>query len=257
MSPCRLCGSATALFAESQILGHPATYARCTQCGSVQVEAPSWLDEAYSSAISEHDVGLVDRGFIASELIGTILMLEGRKSSAGLDWGGGTGLFTRRMRDLGFPTLHYDPMAENIHAINFSTDEPTDASWVSLLECLEHLEHPQALLAPYVQSADYLFVLTELVSDPAPLPGQWWYYLPETGQHITFATAAGIKAFASGLGFRHVFTLGNLHVLSRSPLRRSTRTLMGNRIGRKLARESATEFVLRRQSLITKDSGLR
>lgn len=252
-----MCAGATDFFAESEIFGHDATYTRCSVCASVQVENPTWLDAAYASPIALQDVGLVSRGVIASELVGTILMLEGKARSAGLDWGGGTGLFTRCMRDLGFPTLHYDPMTENIHARNFSTEQPAAVTWISLLECLEHLEHPKELLAPFVGTADYLFVLTEIVSDPAPLPPHWWYYVPETGQHITFASEAGIAAFAHGLGFPFVFTLGNLHVMSRSPLRRSTRLVMRNRIARKLARETATDVVLRRHSLTTQDSGLR
>ena len=45
---CKICESATEPFGEQQILQtFTARYLRCTHCGFVFVEQPTWLEQAY------------------------------------------------------------------------------------------------------------------------------------------------------------------------------------------------------------------
>jgi len=253
LEQCRMCEGPCTDIAHGSVLEHEATYTRCQTCGSVQIDHPSWLDQAYSSAIAIQDVGLVTRCLSASELIATILTLEGQVGATGLDWAGGTGLLTRLMRDLGFPTVHYDPMAQNVHALAFEVSEPQPVTFVTAVECIEHLLHPRQDLAPFVAAADYVFISTELVPEPAPLPDDWWYYSPESGQHITFASMRGLVAVATSWGYPYVTSLHNMHVLSRNPLRARTMLTVRSRVVRTLAREYSLKLVLRGRSLLLSD----
>ena len=71
-----------------------------------------------------------------------------------------------------------------------------------------------------------ILATTELVPTPAPQPGEWWYYTPETGQHITFYTEASIRALATRLGYPFVVTGSFVHLFSRRPISARTAALV-------------------------------
>lgn len=51
---CKICGSDAPFFSEADILKkHHVKYYKCSSCGFIQTEAPYWLSEAYSDAITE------------------------------------------------------------------------------------------------------------------------------------------------------------------------------------------------------------
>lgn len=65
-------------------------YFRCSQCGFVQTEEPFWLEEAYSSAIGDSDVGLAARNYTLKEIIPAILKICFNNTTINhLDFGGG------------------------------------------------------------------------------------------------------------------------------------------------------------------------
>ena len=71
---CRVCGGQVAGFGRLVLLGrHAVDYSRCTACGYVQTVPPYWLDEAYSSAIAEQDVGLVSRNLRYARLTDRVI----------------------------------------------------------------------------------------------------------------------------------------------------------------------------------------
>jgi len=73
---CKICQRETEVFDRAKILSaYSVTYFRCKNCGFVQTEEPYWLDEAYSSAIADLDIGLVARNLYLSNAIGAILKL--------------------------------------------------------------------------------------------------------------------------------------------------------------------------------------
>ena len=94
------------------------------------MDDPVWIERAHSKAISNLDTGLVSRCLSASRLISTLLFLEGKKVATGIDWGGGTGLLMRLLRDQGFQVRSYDKFAKAEHAEGFeaSLEEAEEAS---------------------------------------------------------------------------------------------------------------------------------
>ena len=219
---------------------------------------PTWIEWSHTKAISNLDTGLVSRCISASRLTATLLFLEGKKGSIGLDWGGGTGLLTRLLRDQGFQIHSYDKYAKADHAEGFEasriqSEEP--ATFMTSIECFEHLVSPIDAFKIVSQKKEYFIFTTEVINTPPPDPakGSWWYFLPESGQHITFISQKGLEEFRKILGFDHYIAFGSLHVMSRSRLRVATRLCLGLRMIRRVAILIIPEILNRRFSLAVPD----
>jgi hypothetical protein len=225
---CVVCGSETVEFAVGTVLGDQhVTYRRCTGCGLIAASDPSWLARSYSEAIARLDVGLLGRNLALSNITAAVLRSQRLRRGSFLDWAGGYGTMTRMMRDRGFDFRHSEPMAENLFARGFE-GQPSDRHYdlVTAIEVLEHLQDPVATLAPVAQGSTMMLATTELLPTPAPRPGEWWYYTPETGQHITFYTEATIRALATRLGYPFVATGSFVHLFSRRPIPARTTALV-------------------------------
>ena len=233
-SACRCCMGETSYFSTSMILNFLAIYSICSLCSSVQVESPVWIEQAHSKAISNLDTGLVSRCISASRLISTLLFLEGEKKSIGIDWGGGTGLLTRLLRDQGYRMLSYDKYAVAEHAEGFVAtleDAEKSATFMVSIECFEHLINPISAFKDVTSNKSYFIFTTDMIDTPPPDPAEksWWYYIPESGQHITFASKKGLTEFSKILGFEHYVCFGSLHVMSRKKLRIQTKLFLNIR----------------------------
>lgn len=216
--PCRACGEPTERFADGSVLGdQPVSYRRCPSCGLVLATEPTWLDRAYGTAIARLDIGPLERCWLMSHVTATVLLSERARRGRFLDWAGGYGILARMMRDRGFDFSHHDPMATNIFAEGHQVDDLAGQRFdlITGFEVLEHLQHPVTELAPLARATDRMLLSTVVLPDPAPLPGQWWYYTPETGQHITFYTPAALRALAGRLGFDGVVTGSLVHLFYR------------------------------------------
>ena len=145
--PCRVCqANASIFFTRTIPLRRAIRYFKCPSCGQVQTETPSWLEETYREATFQLDVGMADR------CIWTALTTAALASRLGigpnepcLDWGGGTGLFTRLCRDYGLNFFHSDPYAQNIFAGGFEAGRagPSPAwACVTAFEVAEHFPNP-------------------------------------------------------------------------------------------------------------------
>jgi hypothetical protein len=232
---CRSCLGETVHFSKAKILNQTVDYLMCSNCSSVQVDSPNWINKVHKKAISNLDTGLVSRCISASKLIATLLFLEGRKLSTGFDWGGGTGLLTRLLRDQGFRVRSYDKYANAEHAEGFEANLQEVCgvgTFISAIECFEHLENPIEAFKKVTREKDYFFFTTEVIDTPPPNPAQlsWWYFLPDTGQHITFVSKNGLKEFRKILGFQYSESLGSLHVFSRKKLRLTTRIFLRTKL---------------------------
>lgn len=63
-------GETKFLFKEKILNKHVISYYQCQETGYIQTEKPYWLQEAYHSAITKLDIGLIKRNiFILRELI--------------------------------------------------------------------------------------------------------------------------------------------------------------------------------------------
>lgn len=223
---CPLCDGSLSGFAQGVVLGRNVTYLRCDACRSVLLTEPDWLEEAYSSAISPLDVGLLERCVQLANVTQAIITAQRLGKGTFLDFAGGYGTLTRFMRDRGRDFRHDDPYAHNLFAHGFDGSLDRRYDLITAFEVLEHLTDPVATLAPAAEHTDLLLVTTQVLPEPTPLPGEWAYYAAETGQHITFYTVAGLQALGGKLGMQ-VTTSGKLvHLLHRRPLTSGSRLLL-------------------------------
>jgi hypothetical protein len=64
--------------------------------------------------------------------------------------------------------------------------------------------------------SDNVFVSTCIVPQPSPGLSDWWYYVPSTGQHISFYTTESLRRIAIRFG-RQLLTCGPYHLFTREP----------------------------------------
>ena len=216
--PCKICSSDTAPFATAHVLGrHVVRYFRCGHCGTVQTEPPFWLEAAYSSAITGSDLGLVSRNITQARTSRAIIKAFFRPAGTFVDYGGGYGLFVRLMRDHGFNFLRYDRYCENLFARGFDAELTPTARFelVTAFEVFEHLVDPLVTIEEMLAHSDNILFSTLLIPDPAPKPGEWWYYGLEHGQHVVFYTAKALAIMARRHGLFLHSKNDELHLLTR------------------------------------------
>lgn len=255
---CTICKGEAEYFSTSKVLTYEAIYFRCKECSSVQVKNAFWLEEAHSRAISILDTGLVARCVSSSRLIGTFLFFEGKKKCGGIDWAGGTGLLARLLRDQGFEATTYDDFANGDLAQGFiakATELNNSKVFISAIECLEHLPDPVKTFEPLTRKKDYFIFTTELIDTPPQDPKDlnWWYFMPESGQHITFATEIGLRKMAAVIGFSHYLRFGSLHVMSKAKIKLITRIILSIRPLRAFSIILIPEILNRKFSLSWRD----
>jgi hypothetical protein len=200
-----------------RVLGrHEPAYHQCGACGFVQTDAPWWLDEAYSDAITATDIGLLSRCRSLSTRIPSVLACTGALRAPVLDWGGGYGTLTRMLRDRGIDCHHWDPFCANIHARGHGATLESRDRWGAVLavEVLEHMVDPWSFLRPAAERTDLILATTNCVSEPAPPLGEWWYWAPEHGQHVSFYARRSMRHIARELGMRYV-PAGGIHAFVR------------------------------------------
>ncbi len=216
---CHICESTSNLFSNYQILKkYNIEYYQCTECGFVQTEFPYWLDEAYSVAIADSDVGLVYRNLNLSVLTSKIISRHFDSNASFLDYGGGYGLFVRLMRDKGFDFYWEDKFCQNIFAKEFTVSSDTKYELVTAFEVFEHLSDPLPEVEAMLQFSDSILFSTELLPASNPRPGEWWYYAPQTGQHISFYSYDSLQKFSDRLGLNYYTNHNSQHILSRRKL---------------------------------------
>lgn len=224
--PCRACGTVLERAVRLPVRQVPTDLYRCSRCGLYEFPAPDWLDAAYTDPIAAIDVGIAARCLYAARVTEAIVRAERLGARKHLDYGGGYGLLTRQLRDRGIDMYHQDPLAENLFAQTFEGDLDTEYGAVTLIEVFEHLSDPLELMKKLSQRAELVIISTVLVPDPVEDITDWWYLIPDLGQHITFYTPAALEAIADQVGMQVVTNGLNLHVFSQKPLGRMARRVV-------------------------------
>jgi hypothetical protein len=249
-SACRICGQTTFDFGRQEVLGQfQAQYLRCGTCGYVFVDDPHWLELAYSNAIAALDTGIVTRNRWLADATCVLLGLSLRDVRSALDFGGGSGLLVRLMRDRGHDFRWLDAYSPNLLARGFEGDTNDRYDLVTAFELVEHLPDPGAVFARLHALAPTIIISTELLPPGRHRLDDWWYYAPESGQHIGFFTLAALEVVAQRLGLRLSSNGRNLHVLAAQPVSRAllrilakpgrARCLAWTGTGKSLARRDA------------------
>lgn len=216
---CLICNNESQKIFSAKVLGkYNVIYFKCTSCGYIQTEKPYWLHEAYSSAISSLDVGLVYRNLLFIKVVEPILIKYFNYNARFLDYAGGYGLFVRMMRDKGFDFYRQDMYCPNIFAQYLDIhDLPpnTEFELLTAFEVFEHLTNPLEEITHMLTFSDSILFSTELQpSHELSKSEDWWYFVPETGQHIAFYTKKSLAILAEKLHLNLYTNNTNLHILT-------------------------------------------
>lgn len=199
----------------------------CGSCGFIFVADPRWLEGSFSSHLNRLDVGSVDRTLLVAQFVrGLMGPSPHRRGWNVLDFGGGDGLLTRLLRDVGVDCRWEDPYCEPVFAVGPPHDEIAHFDLVVMSEVALHLTDPLETFADLVGRADR--VLFTATVPPNPIPSDWWYLMPSTGQHVAFYPTRAVAGLADRLGVHWCSDGTFFHLLSRTPIERSTRLLMRN-----------------------------
>ncbi len=194
-STCKICGHKTNHIMDGKILDkYNVKYFHCPNCDFVQTEEPYWLAEAYIDPINKYDTGIMTRNLTCVDVAKKALKQYKNKNI--LDYAGGYGIFTRMMRDLRFNVYWSDKYCENIIATNCDwNNETIDA--LTIFECFAHFVDPIKEIEHLFTISDTILCSTLLFKSGKPKPiDKWWYYAPQTGQHISFYSEKTIKFIA-------------------------------------------------------------
>ncbi|MBL7849751.1 MAG: class I SAM-dependent methyltransferase [Cyclobacteriaceae bacterium] len=212
---CRICEGELQLIFEATVLNkYQVKYFACRSCGALQSEPPYWLEEAYRHSLNLGDTGLVHRNQRAARITASIIILLLGRKKRFLDYAGGTGLFTRLMRDLGFDFYWTDPYTPNVLARGFEGGSPEVYSLVTTFESFEHFVNPKEEVEQLLKLSDTILLSTELLPEPIPNPSEWYYYGFDHGQHVMFYTHAAFQSLARQFGLTY-YPIGNYHLLTR------------------------------------------
>lgn len=248
---CSICTALTLPFGQSRVLQrYDVLYYRCPHCGFVQTETPYWLGEAYSDAITSTDIGLLGRNLQLARLVPAVIQTFFNPDARFLDYGGGYGIFVRLMRDAGLDFFWYDAYCENLFAKPFAADMQTSSTYelVTAFEVFEHLIEPRMEMERLRQLSSNLFFTTQLLPEPPPMPGTWWYYGPEHGQHVSLYSTRSLQELAQQFGLNYYSNDHNLHLFAQKRLsQRLFKVIVRPKVAALIA------FLRRRPSLVLRD----
>jgi predicted RNA-binding Zn-ribbon protein involved in translation (DUF1610 family) len=196
---CPICGTESKPVFQGKIMRkYIIQYYQCHRCGFLHTEKPYWIQEAYQDAITSVDTGIMlrtmDNVFVTNMLVHYYF----DRDTKFLDYGGGYGIFTRMMRDLGYDWVWYDKYSENLTARGFEYDEKDEISLISAFELFEHFENPIEELKHLFSISKSILFSTLIYDEDLQYKNfeDWWYYVPETGQHISFYSQRTLEYIA-------------------------------------------------------------
>ena len=244
---CHICKNhSVKIFDQAILKKHRVNYYKCTRCNFIQTDEPFWLEEAYSKAIALTDVGLVSRNLRLSKVIHTIICRFFNPNARFIDYGAGYGLLVRLLRDSGFNFYHYDKNCENLLSHHFSANLDTDTKYelLTAIEVFEHVTEPIEEIKKMLSCSDNILFTTMLTPGRHSPPNDWWYYTPQTGQHVSFYSMDSLQEIAKQFNLNLSSNSKNIHLLSAKPINNSQFKFFSNYIT-----AHAVSFLTRRRSL--------
>ncbi|SMC72825.1 class I SAM-dependent methyltransferase [Pedobacter nyackensis] len=218
----KITGGQTEVVFNTKVLNkYDVKYYRCLETGFIQTEDPFWLEEAYSTAITKLDIGLVSRNELLRNKTVKLLSDCFDGSKRFLDYAGGYGMFTRMMRDMGYDFYHHDIYCQNLFSEFFdlaNCKQQSDFEVVTAFEVFEHLANPLEEIGAILQFGNNILFTTELQPIGLENISDWWYVVPETGQHIALYTKKALEYIAKQLGL-HLLSDGiSMHLFTKEKL---------------------------------------
>ena len=214
------------MFRAPMLARYEVQYFRCRGCRSLQTELPYWLGEAYShgEAHSTYDTTRVSRSRRTCATILAIYRLAGFKGPA-LDFGGGTGLLCRMLRDARVDAYTFDEYDDGGFAKGFiSKIGERDFDVISAIEVFEHLPDPRGTLDLLFSSGAKVIVATTQAYGEED--ASWDYLALFTGQHVFFYSKKALDWIAAKYGY-HLARADRFWVFVRADLPRQVRLRLG------------------------------
>ena len=192
---CRLCGSAAQFLFQKRILNkHDINYFHCQSCGALQTEEPYWLEEAYQPINEQLDTGQFIRCLHNAAFLDALTSQLNLSNERLVDYGCGSGLTARILRDVGINAYGYDAFSTPRLLMGFQTETLDDASIINLCEVAEHFPKPKSSFEHIFSCNPKIVVVKTGIFDK---PNEQWDYLaPEHGQHIFFYSEKTISFLA-------------------------------------------------------------
>lgn len=220
---CNVCKNKVNFVFEDIILNkYKIKFYKCSDCGFIQTEKPFWLSEAYSNVIASTDIGLLQRNLINLDFTSFLISNYFNCNSCYLDYAGGFGVFVRLMRDKGFNFYRQDVFCQNIFAKFFDIDDLSgtiDFELLTAFEVFEHLEDPiSEIQKMFSYSNNILFSTNLQPSISLASVDDWWYFTPDTGQHISFYNLKSLEILAEQFQCYFYSNGLNLHIFSKQKL---------------------------------------
>jgi Methyltransferase domain len=252
-----VCGGASeAIFSKRILRTHDIGYFRCGACTFMQTEEPYWLAEAYGSPLARCDIGMIARPLANAAITCNVIRNHFDPGADFMDFGGGSGVFTRHMRDQGFRFFHHDKFADNLFAQFFAVSDRAGASkfeLVTAFEVFEHFDDPMAGIDEILSYGDSVFFSTVLQPQDTNALAHWDYLSELSGQHVSFYSIRSLETIATRFNC-HFHTDGAaMHLLTRRELGSfSVNRGLGQKIGSFLRHPAARRP--RQKSLTPQDS---
>jgi 2-polyprenyl-3-methyl-5-hydroxy-6-metoxy-1,4-benzoquinol methylase len=204
----------------AKLLGkYSVQYFYSPESGLLKTESPYWLEEAYSSAIPDLDVGILSRNESNASIVPLILEVLSLSDANLVDIACGYGILTRMLRDRGFNCYGFDQYCQNLFAKYFSPPSMMEVGGLMAFEVLEHVHDPVTFLEEAFQrfNCRNLIFSTLTFANSIP-PLDWWYYSFETGQHIAFYQFQTLSMLAKKLGCFYLSLNAGTHLYTEKPL---------------------------------------
>jgi hypothetical protein len=220
---CKICQHETVVLFSAKVLSkYDVEYFKCHHCNFIQTQDPYWLSESYEEAITDLDIGYVGRNISLSEIVTLLIKITGHKRSRFVDYGGGYGLLVRLLRDKGYDFYRQDIHCKNIFANNFDVTDLSSSDtfqMVTAFEVFEHLDNPIDEIEKMFKYADTILFSTVLQpSSILKATKDWWYFAPETGQHIAFYHRSTLEYLAQRFQCELYSDDAGLHMLTKKPM---------------------------------------
>ena len=203
---CRLCAAEARWVGMQRILTkYDADYFQCPNCDLLQTEAPYWLKEAPWSSIAHLDTGAVTRHGICERVtMATAQLFEFGPQARCMDYGAGSGLLVRAMRDHGFDFRWWDLYAQNIFARGLEAKPDERCDLVTAFEFFEHLPTPGDELAPLFEPGHSVILAGTVLH--SGYRSDWWYFVPVLGGHVAFYSSRTMQHIGDRWGYQVIAT---------------------------------------------------
>lgn len=201
---CRLCNSTTDFKYSDTILNSmKVEYRECRLCRALQTQTPTWLDIAYSPQVHHLGSGSAYRTVWCHALLLYVRMVLGLRGTH-IDFGGGSGLLTRFLRDYGVESYIDDKYTENLYAKGYEKSISETSETISAFEVFEHFPNPKTDIDHLFASKPKLLIISTGLY--AGQGSDWYYRFPQFGQHVFFWSREAHTYVANKYGYTNLLS---------------------------------------------------